>query len=431
MILAEVPWQSFAEVLPDAEAALAEGDALFALEAMRAFIEYPGHLSSGEEWHAALDLLARATVETHDGNFCNHFSALRDSPDDVRKWEALGRSLLDHDYPGMAATVLARSLTLAPTQGTLVELVAALELVGGHDAARDVLRRAPAAIRTGFLPAYLEIFDTLMSGEVDLARALLSRLPAPGNQAERYMRARLVGVLHRYDALAAHAPLDASDLRGWHWVLTGGIVLVLAPESDGTLHGRWSTLDDSWQLVREGLERLALVLEAWGVQPACVSPVDGDGHLFLGRATAERLDVPFEPALVPESRCLAVRYQHDNVIPGVAEHWKAQRPGQILWSHALRWTRENIVTPDLVTCLYDRFTPAWGDLPPPSEEARSAAILAAEPDASLQAGRAELVAFARFVGGVRGPDGTAALRSEGERARWWVGSPVKHPMVTR
>ena len=361
---------------------------------------------------------------------------MHDAAGDVRKWEALGHSLLDHDYPGMAATVLARALAIAPTQGTLVELVAVLELVGGHDAARDVLRRAPDAIRRGFLPAYLEVFNTLMSGKADLARALMARLPAPGDEAERYMVTRLEGIWHRYDALVAHAPLDAGDLRGWHWVLTGSLLLMLAPAAtaegetswrEGAVHGRWAVLNDSWSLVREGLERVALVLAAWDVRPARVSPVDGDGHRFLGRATAARLNVPFEPALVPEAPCLAVRYQHDNVIPDIAVHWKQHRLGQILWSHALRWTRENAVTPDLVTCLYDRLRPAWGDVPPPSEEARSAAILAAEADASLGEGRTELVAFARFIGGVRGPHGTAALCSEGERSPWWVGSPVKHP----
>ena len=58
-------------------------------------------------------------------------------------------------------------------------------------------------------------------------------------------------MLARADIARAVTPLDHQDLRGWHYVLTGGILAGLSPYGfDAGMTGRWAYVNDSMDAAR-------------------------------------------------------------------------------------------------------------------------------------------------------------------------------------
>lgn len=78
--------------------------------------------------------------------------------------------------------------------------------------------------------------------EAALAASVLAL--SPTTEAEVHMAARVERMLVRADALTGVTPLDDRDLRGWHFVMTGGLLLHVAPEGQG-VRGRYASLADN------------------------------------------------------------------------------------------------------------------------------------------------------------------------------------------
>jgi hypothetical protein len=52
-------------------------------------------------------------------------------------------------------------------------------------------------------------------------------------------------MLARAGVAGAASPLDRRDLRGWHYVLTGGVMASLSPHGFEVMTGRWAYLSDT------------------------------------------------------------------------------------------------------------------------------------------------------------------------------------------
>ena len=52
-------------------------------------------------------------------------------------------------------------------------------------------------------------------------------------------------MLARAGTARAVTSLDRQDLRGWHYVLTGGVLASLSPYGFDAMTGRWAYLSDS------------------------------------------------------------------------------------------------------------------------------------------------------------------------------------------
>jgi len=75
-------------------------------------------------------------------------------------------------------------------------------------------------------------------------------------------------MLARAGIARAVTSLDRQDLRGWHYVLTGGVLGRLSPYGfDAGMTGRWAYVSDSVEDCAAALRRLRLILDAAGTAP--------------------------------------------------------------------------------------------------------------------------------------------------------------------
>lgn len=422
---------SYPEAKAEALECLDEYDApSFALKALRPVLDDPGQLADAAEWRDALGLLQRIFAQLEYEQLAQLAGAAAQDIDDVDALYRLAHAFIDQQLAPVAATLLRRAHALAPArEDLLTELVAALESIGRFAAARDVLAAAP---RASFHTRYLFAFDTLMTGAVGEARALVHEL-APASDADRFMRARLDQMLRRYDAVREATPLDAGDLRGWHFVASGAVLLHRAPAGANAAHGRYGTLEDDDALLHEGAQRLATVLDAWGARPPRVLAFDNPDSRRLGMALATILGVRCkERVIVPDDPGLLVIYDLSQVIGEVLGALREHRVGQLVFAHAMPATRELPVAADLTTLLAERVISPWArhtilprrpELPtaPPTESDDQLAqrIVDAPVAPAALADLPQLKALALAARAT-----AAALQPVGTRERHWAGSPA-------
>jgi hypothetical protein len=418
---------SFGEV----RAALALGDPAFALAALRASLDaVDGGRAERAEW---LALLARAGGMLGGRSFADAARGALADPDDPAALAALGARLLAERLPGMAVALLARAHRLAPSDAILAPLVAALAADGQHARAAAALRDAPGAASLGRRGAHA--CHALLAGHLDAARAVLPELVRGPEPTHAALAAVIGGMLARADAIAAVAPLDGGDLRGWHFVVTGGFLLRRAAHGLAAgMNGRYAYVHDAYGDCLAGIHRAARVLAALGQPVERVLLLDDRASAILGRAAAQVIGCP-AVAWSPGERGLAVAYELAELASwdALREH----RPGQVVLGHAASWTEEPPFAAELVTRLHqvsrapwdrhtslDPVTGARRELPAdPADDATLAARIATASVAEDDADLAALLAIAEASRAVTGD--AAALRSTGTRRRAWCGSPVQ------
>ena len=417
-----------------AQSALHAGDAEGAWRALRALVSYPRLVPVGE-LEDALAALGPIFVALGARTLAERTAEASVAPADPERLYALGYQLIEDGLAPLAVTVLARGVELAPDSEALVtELVAALEAQLAYRDAARVLAARPALLDRSFLCRYLLAFDSIMCGDLGAAREVLPRL-VPAEHAQERMAQRIAGMLDRAARVGALCPLDGHDLRGWHQVITGGLLLHRSPYGfDEPMHGRYAWLQDSWTLVRHGLTRLGAVLAAWGWQPPCVYAPPGREHEAVAGAAATLLGAPLVPwpAVGAPAPGLVVAYDLAAVGPRELERLAQRRREQVLFAHVTIWTDDVPVAPDVTTLMAQLVVAPWGrrlTVDPESKQATqseedgrpaeelAAAIAGAPPpsdDAVACDDEPGLLALARAVG----PPGP------GPRERGWAGSPV-------
>jgi hypothetical protein len=228
-------------------------------------------------------------------------------------------------------------------------------------------------------------------------------------------------------------PLDGRDLRGWHYVLTGGLVSHQSPYGfDEPMHGRYAWLADSLGHVATGLERLAQLVRP--LELPCVYAPPGRDHEILGRAAAIRLGLPMAPwpAIGVPAPGLVVMYDLAQLPATEVQRLVQRRPEQIVFAHASPWTADSPVAPDVTTLLYQTLVPPWGEavsVDPDTREVRTTP----PDDRSIEAIASELAAHPGLEPAGTASDAPAAWAvlvartwppSPGPRARLWAGGPV-------
>lgn len=432
----------YEELRDQALAALEAGEPRDAFGRFRWVLEYPGEaVGDDARWREALDLFARIAQGISGEGIPGCIARVLAAPDDADAYYDLGYELIEYGLHGIAATVLARCVALAPgRERYLTELVAALERHGLHQEACGALRAAPGLLEDSFICRYLLAFNALMTGDVEVPRGLLPRLEVLEDQRTQGMAARIGAMLARADVAASAGALDGDDLRGWHYVICGGLQLHLSPFGfEGGMRGRYAWVQDTDALCLEGLRRLAAVRDAWGLELPRVFALADRRSEVLAEAAALVLDVSLEgwPADGTERPGLIVGYDlrsFEGDLRPLVEH----RPGQVLFTQAESWTDDFPVAADLVTFCYQQNTAPWdahvmvdpetrevrrgaADARPAETLARRVASAALEPDAL--ADLATLEALARAVAGA-GLGRIGCLRGSGRRCRRWSSSPV-------
>jgi len=342
-------------------------------------------------------------------------------PDSPDRLYDLGYALIDVGAPAIAATVLWHCLALVgDSEEVVCELISALESALAYEDARKILeQQAPLRARS-FLCRYLYAFNAAMSGDLRTARAVEL---AAGSDDEAALAQTIAGILARADQV------DDRGLRGWHYVLTGGLLAHQSPYGFAEpMRGRYAYLADSLERVAFGLDRLVPLVR----DLPCIYAPPGRNNEILALAAARRLavDIAPWPAVGVPAPGLVVVYDLAELDPGQLARLVNRRPDQVLYAHASPWTVDSAVSPDVTTLLYQTLTPPWGEgivVDPATQQISSgapdtrsideiaAAISGSLPDEDLGADEPER--WARLVAQVW-PLQPAA------RGRLWAGGPV-------
>ncbi|MFD8424086.1 hypothetical protein [Streptomyces sp. NPDC059668] len=375
--------------------------------------------------------------------------------DDLRKAAAAlaadpgkGQALYDYGYAcverglsSLAIPALREALLANPgTPAVMRELVSAYEREGRHGEAVEVLARHEADL-AHWPDRYLLVHNAIMAGDLPLARRQHALLPDLTDPRWVPTRDRQRRMLERAASAEPVSPLDATDLRGWQFVIGGTVLGTLSPFGFGAgMTGRYAWLQDTYGQCLEGLLRLRALLDAAGERPRSVSLLPDRDSRILGLAAAEVLGLPAEPFAPGREDTVVVAYDL-NVLaeadggPEILGQLFDRAPGQVLHEHASDWTDAPVITADSVTLLHQSVVAPWGEQLRAGEDGtpergpaddRPAERIAAEivgADPSPAEGDGEtpadpLGAFTGFVSAVQG----SWLR--GDRARLISSGPV-------
>lgn len=334
---------------------LESGDASAAYETIAAVLAFPAEITA-TDLPASLDVLARAADELFGDDWGTVIGRAAGATDEADALGAAGSFLFEQGFAALAVTLLAHAQRLDPGDGALLgELVTAHEQLGDHRGAVRVLEQADERATDGFLPQYLLAFNTLMSFDPERARALAPRLhEAAGDDAQRFMANRIDGMLSRLDALGAagFAAPARDDLQVWHLVRTGGLLL----------DGRGARVEDSAAACRSAIERVGALLGALGITPPSILSVPNDSSRVLANAAAQVLGLPSHrwPDRT-EAPGLVVVYDIEWLDGPVGDALAIHEADQVLWSHAVRWTIDHGVTPDIASFVHQHVVRPWED----------------------------------------------------------------------
>jgi hypothetical protein len=250
------------------------------------------------------------------------------------------------------------------------------------------------------------------------------------------MALRIGSIVTRADrAESAGCALDSVDLRGWHYVLGAGMLGHLSPHGfDEGMHGRYAWVQDTLAMVKMGLERLRVVLRAWGIEPPCVYAPPGRDHEVLGEAAARVLGLELAPwpSVGVPAPGLVVVYDLANVERKDLERLLERREGQVLYAHATGWTEDGAIAPDMTTVLHQSIVSPWEPqlvIDPKTGEAKTgeadirtaeelgAAVAAAADMRDEDTARDDVEGLVRLAKVAGAPE-------PGRRERAWAGGPV-------
>ena len=354
---------------------LAEGDDRAAFDQLRAQLGWPsGKAIPAAELPRWLDLVAQLAARRGAERLAELAGAAVRDPDSPDRLYDLGYALIDAGAPAIAAAVLWRCLALVgDSEEVVCELVSALESALAYPDAVAVLEDRAALRARSYLCRYLYGFNAAMSGRLDITRAVLAEL-APDSPENAGLRETIAGICERADQVAALCPLDDRDLRGWHYVLTGGLVIHQSPYGfDDPMRGRYAWLADSLPRIATGLDRLARLVAPLALP--CVYAPPGRDHEIVALAASLRLGLPVAPwpAVGVPAPGLVVMYDLAQLPGADVTRLVPRRPDQIVFAHASprRSTPTSRGGRSAAPRARTRFSPRWptGSAPSPSGDA--------------------------------------------------------------
>ncbi|WP_329458712.1 tetratricopeptide repeat protein [Streptomyces sp. NBC_01497] len=276
-----------------------------------------------------------------------------------------GYACAERGPPWMSVPALREALRLNPDLLAVVrELVAAYERQGRHREATDLLMRYEDRFQE-WPDGHLLVVNALMAGDLAPARDRAEVLPDPVDPRWAPARERQRRMLARAASVARTSALDATDLRGWQFVLGGTVLGTLSPFGfEAGMNGRYAWLQDTYGQCLRGLLRLGALLESAGVAPRSVSLLPDRGSQVLGLAAADVLGLPARPFEPGRQDTVVVAYDLNRLTarrggPELRRRLFRRVPGQVLHEHASSWSDAPAVTADSVGLLHQSVVPPW------------------------------------------------------------------------
>lgn len=337
--------------------ALDAGDSRGALFCLRSHCRERGLQEHPEALGEAMGFLAELAPLLEDPELARLASAVRDSPSDVPALQDLGCALDDRGLFELASMVLSRANGLAPSRASILsELAVALEEECRSDLSVVALESAGEVLDSSFICRYLLAYNAVLAGELLTARAMAAA-QLPLNDAEAQMANVVWRMIDRAETALGVTALDDHDLRGWHFVTTGGIILHLSPYGfDDGMRGRYGFTTDTYERIRYCLARLLGALRELGWRPERVMAPDDPESMAIAMAAARMFKLPLER--LDDGPGLVVVYDLARLGDDALHRLSFRNPGQILYAHATCSSGPSYA-PDLTGYLYHANAAPW------------------------------------------------------------------------
>ena len=224
------------------------------------------------------------------------------------------------------------------SEEVVCELVSALESALAYRDAFAILDEHAALRARSFLCRYLYAFNAAMTGRLEITREALARARARLARDRERCATTIAAIVERADRVAGACPLDERDLRGWHYVLTGGLLVASVAVRLRRADARPLRVARTTRCrgSRPGIDRLARAASRGSTLP-CVYAPPGRDHEIVAHAVAARLGLPLAPwpAIGVPAPGLVVLYDlaelpRDRRSRGCVQ----RRPDQIVFAHA-------------------------------------------------------------------------------------------------
>jgi len=361
---------SFTESLQEASNALRAGNRVSAWRNLQPALTYPAGLEMcDDEFAEGLEILSNISNGRTSSQAKTALKKARAEPTDIQALFDVGSLLRESRLPQIAATALARGNQIAPDIPALVnELSTALAESGHYREAFEALQAASGAREQDWFTRYLYSFNALMSGHMVEARQGLALLGGYHNDEATVLYDRLARLINRSRSVGPWTPLDATDLRGWHYVITGGLITHLAAGQSNVRNGRYTKVRDSHELMHEGVVRAATVFDSWDKCPKLVVYSNDPSSKIMAHVWHRRIGVPIRPYSPgdPTRDAMFVAYDLQDADRSFVDALERRQPGQILFSHASHWSRDFGCASDISTYLYEHNSKPWGADPGPA-----------------------------------------------------------------
>lgn len=345
--------------------ALREGNPNEAFKRLRPFLYLDLANSDASRWTYAFELFARvsAGMGHHDLAEKARTATGWGSAKDI---VSLGDALAGVGLLSIAANVYYRAHQKERDNPIVLKrLLNALFSDGRYADVQDLANSFVEVVAARFEMRYLSCLAAMLVGDIGNARQFYANLrpDAPGEREQAGVVRRM---LQRATIIEKFRTLDDNDLRGWHFALTGGLLLHLsrAGFQEG-MRGRYAWVRDTAALCLEGITKLTVVLSSFHQAPKQVLAFPDDHSQALASAAAQMLSCPLT-ALSPETvdePGLVVSYDLGLCDPQLVASFATHRPEQILWTHAASWTDPTAYAADIITFLYQLKDHPWGEAP--------------------------------------------------------------------
>lgn len=426
-----------------AKEAIKESDAIQAFSHIRPFLDYPARIENNDLWYDIFTLFKNIVSPVLGESVELSIEAIIEDPDSVEGLYDLAYSLYEEGLNGVAATLLRRALDLDPSNTrVMTELSANLEVLMYHDDAYKMLVESRVYFGDDTLCLYLLGYNAIMTGKIEEAESVLPILESDPDDKIHHMYRMLTGMVNRALALRSTRALDEKDLRGWHLVINGAILLHLSPFGfEDAMYGRYAFISDNYSLIKDGILRIGKILERTDIVVDKIIALSDRGSRAIAIATSKLLNIPMMDWNDSDenTRGLMVAYDLQDIEdPEITTRLLKHNPQQILWAHATCWTNTFPFAADITTYLYQDKVAPWdaqlefvenevqiGDEDTSDEFALANKIIDAEIDESYFDDVDDIISLLDTMKIVDTSDSPGIFQTTGNRLKLREGLPVK------
>ncbi|WP_420421160.1 tetratricopeptide repeat protein [Simkania sp.] len=366
------------KVLKSSISANQEGNPQKALKILEPLLHSKKIITSCSLWKSTWKIVSEIFEQLGDQQLASLSQANLFIQDHPHQFYHFGYELVERGLYVVGLPVLKRAALLFPNnEQILTEIAHILEQLKLYREGKECLLQAPKLVQTAFMPRYLVVFYSIMTGDLEEANKwfsgldqLLIHTPLEYRESYEFMFDNIQAMLDRAKLLLPHTPLDSSDLRGWNAVVNGNIVLHLseyAMESMGgryameSMGGRYAFYQESSTSLFRCISQLKDVLDNLYIQPKRILSLPDRDSCILSHQAAKFLQCPVEifSAETNSLPGLIVCYCSDLIDSDSFDFLAEAKEDQVLWCHASNWTQDSIA-PDFISYFSQCTCPPWG-----------------------------------------------------------------------